>query len=86
MYQGHAAWCFVTVPKKTSAIIKKTFNPKRKGWGSIRVTVTVRKTSWDTSIFPDSKSGSYVLPLKMAIRKKEQIFTNRPLAFQLHIR
>lgn len=86
MYQGHAAWCFVTVPKKTSAIIKKKFDAKRAGWGSIRVAVTAGKTSWETSIFPDSTSASYVLPLKAAVRKKEQIITGRPLSFQLTIR
>lgn len=86
MYQGQAAWCFVTIPKETSAIIKKTYGTKRVGWGSIRVTVTVGTTTWETSIFPDSKSASYVLPLKAAVRKKEQIITGRPLAFQLLIR
>lgn len=86
MYQGHAAWCFVTVPKATSAIIKKKFDSKKAGWGSIRVAVTVGKTRWETSIFPDSKSASYVLPLKAAVRKKEQIITGRPLSFQLTIR
>ncbi|NYD79274.1 DUF1905 domain-containing protein [Arthrobacter cupressi] len=42
--------------------------PYRRGFGSVKVTATVAGTSWDTSIFPDSKSGSYLLPVKRSIR------------------
>jgi len=31
------------------------------------------KTTWETSMFPDKKSGTYILPLKASVRKKEVI-------------
>jgi hypothetical protein len=43
----------------------------RRGFGSVRVRVTVGATTWNTSIFPDTKSESYVLPVKKAVRSSE---------------
>lgn len=65
-----AAWRFVTVSKADSEKLRKTIKLKR-GFGSIRVRAKVGKTSWDTSVFPDSKSGTYLLPVKAKIRRAE---------------
>jgi hypothetical protein len=35
--------------------------------------VTLGKSSWSTSIFPDSKVGRYILPIKKAVRRAEHI-------------
>lgn len=66
------SWHFVTVPAKLSKQIK-SFDVPRKGFGSMPVKVTIGKTSWTTSIFPNSKDSTYVLPLKAAVRKKENL-------------
>ena len=71
-YPGMAAWHFVTLPKKESADIK-AHAPKRAGWGAVKISVTVGKTTWDTSIFP-TKEGVYLLPLKASVRKHEDIY------------
>ena len=74
LYPGMAGWHFAGVDKTTSDKIKKSQAHKKKvGWGSIPVTVTIGQTSWKTSIFPD-KGGTYLLPLKAAIRKREALF------------
>ena len=39
----------------------------------IACEATIGKTSWKTSVFPDSKSGSYVLAVKAEVRKAEKI-------------
>ena len=72
LYPGKAGWHFVTLPKKLSAQIKYMTEGTRRGWGSVRVTATIGKTTWQTSIFPDSKKSAYVLPLKADVRKKER--------------
>ena len=72
LYDGHAAWHFLTVDSKTSKAIKSTQNGPRRGWGSIRVTAEIGKTTWETSIFPDKKEV-YLLPIKSVVRKKENI-------------
>jgi hypothetical protein len=57
----------------------------RRGWGSLRVRATIGKTTWKTSIFPDEKSKSYVLPVKAEVRKKENIKDGEPVVLTLEI-
>ena len=86
LYPGEtASWHFITLPQKESADIKAKYGAQRRGWGSLPVTVTIGKTSWKTSIFPDKKSGGYVLPLKADVRKKEDISQGDMIHFSLHI-
>lgn len=73
LYPGAAGWHFLPVPKKQSADIKKRFGANSRGWSSLRVAATVGKTTWTSSIFPDKRSGTYLLPLKAEVRKKEAI-------------
>ena len=70
---GEASWVFVTLPVDLSAQIRAMPRPPRPGFGSLRVVATIGSTSWKTSIFPDSKSGCYVLPLKKAVRAAQQL-------------
>lgn len=73
LYPGPAAWHFISLPKKESVILKKIFGPAARGFGSLPVLVSIGKTSWRTSIFPDNKRGCYLLPLKAQVRKQEKI-------------
>src|SRR5262245_62499993 len=63
-----AGWHFVTLSARVSAQIRTERRAARSAWGSVRVTATVGKTSWKTSVFPDSKSGRYLLPVKAQVR------------------
>ncbi len=78
-----AAWRFVNVDKKLSADLKEKYAKKTRGFGSLRVTATIGKTSWKTSIFPDKQSGTYLLPLKAAVRRAEGIDDDDTVAFTL---
>lgn len=77
------AWHFVHVDKKTSETIKKKYTAKRRGFSSVRVEATIGKTSWKTSIFPDSRSGAYLLPLKASVRRAEEIDEGDSITFSL---
>jgi Domain of unknown function (DUF1905) len=85
MYHGKSAWFFVTLPKDESEQIKFFNNHKRRGWGSVRVKATIGETSWSTSIFPDSKAGAYLLPVKADVRKKEKIAAGDSVAVTLSV-
>lgn len=75
LYPGEtASWHFVTLPKTLGQEIKKSFGSLAKGFGSLPVAVTIGKTIWNTSIFPDSRAGTYILPLKAKVRNVEDIF------------
>lgn len=74
LYPGkNASWHFVTVPKDITKQIEAQYTKPKRGWGSIPVKVTIGTSTWKTSIFPDKKRGSYLLPLKAAVRKKEDL-------------
>lgn len=65
-----ASWFFVTLPLETAEKIRFFF-PLRRGFGSIPVQVQIGASRWRTSIFPDKRSGSFILPLKAPVRKAE---------------
>jgi hypothetical protein len=66
---GEGSWHFVTLPEDAADEIKAvTDGGPRRGFGSVRVEVTVGPTTWRTSIFPSKEAQSYVLPLKKAVR------------------
>ena len=72
VYGGNASWYFVTLPKHQAKILK-TLSDYRRGFGSIKVLVILNGDKWLTSLFPDTKSESYLLPLKKEIRTKHAI-------------
>lgn len=65
-------WFFVALPEDLSAEIREIPRPAR-GFGSVRVAVTIGGSSWRTSIFPDGGRRAYVLPLRRAVRDAEGI-------------
>ena len=72
-YPGADGWHFVSLPPEITADITDISTGIRRGFGSVRVAVTVGSTSWRTSIFPDSKTGAYLLPVKKAVRVAERL-------------
>lgn len=67
-----AAWHFLSLPPDVSDGIR-ALRGRRVGWGSLRVAATVGGTTWRTSIFPDSRSGAFILPIKADVRRRENI-------------
>jgi hypothetical protein len=71
-WEGKAAWVFVTVPADVSADIREMPRLPR-GFGSVRVQVALGGSRWRTSVFPQSKEGTYLLPVKRAVRDAEGV-------------
>jgi hypothetical protein len=65
------AWHFVSLPEAEADEIEETFGRTARGFGSIKVTVTIGSSQWSTSLFPDNKRRTYVLPVKKAVRIAE---------------
>jgi hypothetical protein len=63
-------WFFVDVPPEPSADIADRPRMPR-GFGAVRVTVSIGSTRWGTSIFP--MGDHYVLPLKKAVLVAEDL-------------
>ncbi len=85
LYQGEAAWHFVSIPKDVSETMRDRFAGIARGWGSLRVEVTIGGTSWNTSVFPDKKSGMYLLPIKADVRKKENIAAGQTVTMRVEV-
>lgn len=78
------AWRFVTVPADLAEAIRFSSGPPR-GFGSVRVEATVGATVWRTSVFPDSTDGTYVLPMKRAVREAEDLVDGDPVTVSLRL-
>jgi hypothetical protein len=71
-WKPEGGWFFVTLPAEAAAVVRERPRAPR-GFGSVRVRAVIGATTWTTSVFPDSGSGSYVLPVKKAVRQAEQL-------------
>jgi hypothetical protein len=70
---GDSAWHFLTLPFELADEIDELTTESQRGFGSVRVHVTIGGSEWDTSLFPDRKAESYVLPVKKPVRSAESI-------------
>lgn len=83
-HDGDGAWHFVTLPEAVADEVEAvTAGDQRRGFGSVRVEVTVGATTWRTSLFPDSRRRSYVLPVKQAVRRAEGLAAGGRARFHL---
>jgi hypothetical protein len=69
--ESFAAWAFLTLPAEVGEDVRLISGPPT-GFGSVRVEVTLGGSTWRTSVFPDKARG-YVLPVKSAVRRREQL-------------
>lgn len=72
---GPAAWFFLTIDGDAGEALSGTALMRRmegaaRGFGSIRVTATIGKTAFATSVFP-SKAEGWMLPVKAGVRTAE---------------
>ncbi|MEZ5047181.1 MAG: DUF1905 domain-containing protein [Chitinophagaceae bacterium] len=72
-YPGPAAWHFISLPEKLTKEIRQHFKHEEKSWGRLKVFAQIGQTEWLTAIWFDSKLNTYLLPIKLAIRKQELI-------------
>jgi Domain of unknown function (DUF1905) len=71
LYPGESGqWHFITIPKAETLRIHAQYGSRKRGWGSLPVDVTIGTVNWRTSIFPETKSGTFLLPIKASVRKQ----------------
>lgn len=82
---GAAAWHFLTIDGQTAAEIRYAALGRTGGFGSIKVEARIGTTRWSTSIFPQRSSGGFLLPVKAAVRKSENIGEGDEVTVELTI-
>lgn len=73
LYDGPAAWHFISLPVELAQEIRSLLKSEEKGWGRLKATAKIGETKWKTAIWFDTKSNTYLLPVKSEIRKSERI-------------
>jgi len=82
-WRGPAPYYFASVPVTIAAEIRALQKAASYGWGMIPVNAQVGGSHWRTAMFP--KDGTYVLPLKDAIRRAEGIEEGMSILISLEV-
>lgn len=84
------SWFFLTVDGaageelSATALMRRLESGRARGWGSLRVTVTLGGSRWQTSVFPQKDEG-WLLPVKAAARRAEGIGEGDLVEFALDL-
>lgn len=73
IWKHSAGWQFVSLPTAISKEIRENLKWQEEGWGRLKSAAQINTTKWETAIWFDTKSNTYLLPLKAEIRKKEKL-------------
>src|SRR3954467_13946717 len=97
-WRGPAPFFFVTVPEEESAQLHEVAGAVSYGWGMLPVRARIGGpgwraparadgplggSGWRTALWP--KDGLYVLPLKVAVRRAEQLDEGDLVTAQLRL-
>jgi hypothetical protein len=86
MWQGPAAWFFLTLPVALADEVRLAGFLSPRGWGSVRVEAESGGVRWETSVFPDRRTGSYILPVKAAVRRRLGVSAGDRMSVTLRLR
>lgn len=67
-WRGPAPFVYAPVPSRHAGAIEGIKKQASYGWGVIPVEAEIGGVRFTTSLFP--KDGTYLLPLKLAVRKR----------------
>ncbi len=79
------SWALVALPSDLSRQVDDLVSTPPRGFGSVRVEVTVGSSTWRTSLFPSRPLDSYVLPVKKAVRRAEQLDIEDMATFTIRV-
>lgn len=72
-YESQGGWYFVSLPKDMSKEIRTHLGWQEEGLGRMKTTAKIETTAWETAIWFDTKADTYILPIKVEIRKKTKL-------------
>jgi hypothetical protein len=84
-HDGSGAWHFVSLPEPIADDLEAEHGHRAAGFGSLRVEVAIGATTWRTSVFPDTKRRTYVLPVKKAVRTAEGVAAGDTVTVELTV-
>jgi hypothetical protein len=82
-WRGPAPFHFVAMPEAEAESIRAVAPIVSYGWRVIPVRARIGETTFSTSLFP--KDGSYLVPIKNAVRHAEELVVGEPVMVQLTV-
>jgi len=79
------SWVFVDLPQDLADEIEDLQVGPRRGFGAVKVEVTLGTSRWRTSIFPSKASATYVLPVKRSILRAETLAPGDKVSVELEL-
>jgi hypothetical protein len=82
-WRGPAPFFYAPVPVAQAAELRQLARVASYGWGCVPVAATVGGVTFTTSLFP--KDDTYLLPLKVAVRRKANITVGDTIAVAMTV-
>ncbi len=82
-WRGPSPFFFVAVPPEQARELGHVARTVSYGWGMVPVEASIGGVAFTTSLFP--KDGTYLLPLKVAVRRKAEITAGDRIAVEMTV-
>lgn len=82
-WRGPAPYVYAPLPLEAAAAVRGVAKAASYGWGVIPVRATIDGVAFTTSLFP--RDGTYLLPLKVAVRKRTSVTVGDSVAVEMTI-
>jgi len=86
-----ASWHFLTIDGDAGVAIaaheamQRLEMGKARGFGSVKVLARIGESCWNSSVFPGSARGGFLLPVKAAIRRAEDLAEGDDVVVRLQL-
>lgn len=80
-WRGPSPFFYAPLPAAEAEEIRRVAKFVTYGWGVIPVEATIAGVTFKTSLFP--KDGTYLLPLKAAVRRKTEVTAGDVVAVEM---
>jgi hypothetical protein len=83
-WRGPSPFFYAPIPPAPAEEIRRIAKFVTYGWGVIPVEATIGVVTFTTSLFP--KDGTYLLPLKVAVRRKLDVTAGDRIAVEMTLK
>jgi hypothetical protein len=83
-WRGPAPFFYAPIPPEHAGEVRRAAKVASYGWGCVPVEAAIGDVPFTTALFP--KDGSYLLPIKAAVRRKTDVTAGDRVAVDMTIR
>ena len=83
-WRGPAPFFYAPIPLEQADAVRRAAKVASYGWGCVPLAARIGEVDFTTALFP--KDGTYLLPLKAAVRRKLDVTAGDVVAVEMTIR